>query len=181
MGPCLAFGRWKGRPAKGKYPRAGTLPLPSFPELARNPGQEGGCKVLRLGGRMWCCTWDGSIGSLQISSSSRVAAGRVDGVAECCQSWSWAVTQGSFRKLHRRTQLQQLVLRKRLRMMKLVCMPVAPRHPLCPPSKGRPALFASQPSCWLPGAATGSPLPRPLGTLASSGCGPAAFIFICFL
>lgn len=58
------------------------------------------------------------IRSLQVSSCSPLAEGRAVG--------SRAVTQGSLRKLDRRTQLHQLVLGKQLRMMKFVYMPAAP-------------------------------------------------------
>lgn len=57
---------------------------------------------------------------------------------------SRAVTQGSLRKLERRTQLHQLVLGKRL-PMKFPRMPAAPRP--CPPRKGHVAQFAFQPVC----------------------------------
>lgn len=44
--------------------------LPYFPELAGNPGQEGGPKVCHS---MWSCTWDGGIRQPQISSCSPLA------------------------------------------------------------------------------------------------------------
>lgn len=112
--------------------------------------------------------------------------GWVGSRAGCCQPWSWVVTQGSLRKLERRTQLHQLVLGKQLQMMKFFYMPTIPQTPTVP-TKSR----AHSPVCLSATllAAWGCrpihpppPHPHPLfGTLASSGGSPAAFILICFL
>lgn len=93
---------------------------------------------------MWSSIQNRGIRSLQVSSSSPLAKGRAHGgaVTVYCQPGSWAVTQGSLRKLERRTQLHQLVLGKQLRMRRSIYVPTAPRPPLCPPSKGCTALFA---------------------------------------
>lgn len=107
---------------------------------------------------------------------------------------SWAVTQGSLRKLERRTQLHLLVLGNRLPMMKFLCMPTAPRraHQVKGTQPYLPFnLFAFHPTCLLAAWCCGrSPSPPPLlpanthtglGLWVSSGGNPAAFILICFL
>lgn len=179
-------GLWEveGGPAKGEYQRARTIPSAFLPELARNPGQEGGPKVSTF----W--VWRRGCGAPSETGASDpfrflppplFAEGRAHGGrGSVLPALKLGSDSGKPQEVGEKNAVAPAGAGKAASGCKerSIYMPAAPR-PHCA-HQFTFNLFAFQPRCWLPGTVAGPPHPD-LGPLVSSGCDPAAFIFICFL